>query len=239
MGSAFIVTTVSNELIGLSPLRIWDPESDESVPIEKPYGRGPWMPLREREALVRAHPDAFWMMPIPYSAVWRPPNEPDDLNWHWQPDARDEHRERVRRSLEAFLNAGLARLDRMVRSGWFIIERARATVTEFADVPHNDSDVEWEAKRLAARDSDRPANARRSGQHDHAGPPAVPEPTGTQAIALVFADAFATALDAGLTSEVMFAALRRTHTLSRENPEWGEEQVFTEALACALEASDL
>jgi hypothetical protein len=68
------------------------------------------------------------------ASVWEPPEEPRALGWHRDPELRREHNERVRQSLEAFCNERLAQLDGMVRTGWWILGRARVRVVEFEDV---------------------------------------------------------------------------------------------------------
>jgi len=90
------------------------------------------------------------MLPVPKEAVWRPPDEPfreHGLNWHWDAELLAAQDAAVRRSIARFVNGHLARLDRMVRTGWYIVERVRVMVSEFAHQPHGPT--EKRPKRVA------------------------------------------------------------------------------------------
>ncbi len=89
----------------------------------------------DREWVRREHPDAFWVVEVPITAVWDGIDEPPGRSWYRDPERLAAHRERVRVSLESFVNGALEGLDEMLRTGWFIIRRARATITEFVEVP--------------------------------------------------------------------------------------------------------
>ncbi|MBK8999582.1 MAG: hypothetical protein IPM35_28000 [Myxococcales bacterium] len=90
----------------------------------------------DRERVRREHPDAFWVVEVPITAVWDGIDEPrGDSRWYRDPEKLAAHRERVRLSLETFVNGALEGLDEMLRTGWFIIRRARATITELVEVP--------------------------------------------------------------------------------------------------------
>ncbi len=79
---------------------------------------------------------AFWVVEVPIGAVWDGIDEPPGgSGWYRDREKLAAHRERVRVSLECFVNGALEGLDEMLRSGWFIVRRARATITEFVEVP--------------------------------------------------------------------------------------------------------
>jgi len=73
MGSALVVMTVPEECLPVSALRIADKDG-EPVPVPGLSG-WPWKPREELEATLSAHPDAFWVLRVPRSAVWDPPGE--------------------------------------------------------------------------------------------------------------------------------------------------------------------
>jgi hypothetical protein len=108
MSSELIVRVVPSELLGMLNLHVWDEEAAKAVSVESKK-HGAFASRWERERVLEKHPDAFWMLPVPYSSVWRPPAEPRSEN-----DIAS-YREEARRSLEAFLNARLPRL--VSRSG--------------------------------------------------------------------------------------------------------------------------
>jgi hypothetical protein len=101
-------------------------------PVQVPYGP------EGRRMIARTKAEPFFILHVPRSAVWDPAREPRDLNWHEDPKRRREQTAENRRSLESFLNRALAQLDGMVRSGWWILERARVRVTEMCAVPPNE-----------------------------------------------------------------------------------------------------
>lgn len=143
VGSALIMMVVPEEMLGMSELYTRNAEG-ELVPVAKRRD-GMWVRREDVERALRQHPDAFYMMRVPYGAVWRPPEEPTDtegFDWHWRPEILAAHREKVRVSLEGFLNRNLAQLDQMVRTVWFIIERARAAIVDFTEVPHRLGEIE-------------------------------------------------------------------------------------------------
>jgi hypothetical protein len=65
--------------------------------------------------------------------TWAPPREPSEPGWHRDLELRKAHNEAVRQSLERFLNDRLAELDGMVRTGRWILQRARIRVVDFGD----------------------------------------------------------------------------------------------------------
>ncbi len=58
-----------------------------------------------------------------------------DEPWYHDPRQLAEHNEKVRVSLEAFLNDHLARLHGAMRSGWWIMGKVRVQVVECEPVP--------------------------------------------------------------------------------------------------------
>lgn len=149
MGNALICFVVPEEMLGLQSLHIHDPKTGKPVPLETERF-GAWIPGRLRRQTIEKHPEAFFMLPVPYTAVWQLPEEPwreKGVNWHWRPAVLGSHRKRVRASLEDFLNRKLRSLDEMVRSGWFIIKRARVKVSELREVPHSRKEHSEHQKR--------------------------------------------------------------------------------------------
>src|SRR5258706_13489648 len=111
-------------MLGRTALRMRD-ASGKVVPLETKEGG--WVPYEQRQRALRDHPEAFFVLEVPHSAIWQPPDEPGGASgWHWKPAVLRAHRAKVRRSLESFLNDKLSELDEMVRTGWFIIKRASA-----------------------------------------------------------------------------------------------------------------
>ena len=136
MGNALIMMAVSEEQLAFSKMYVRD-EEGRPVPVERKRGEPP-------------PPGAYWMLPVPKEAVWRPPDEPfreHGLNWHWDAELLAAQDAAVRRSIARFVNGHLARLDRMVRTGWYIVERVRVMVSEFAHQPHGPT--EKRPKRVA------------------------------------------------------------------------------------------
>ncbi len=123
---------VSDEELALNGLRIRDRRTGESMPIERSLSDG-------YEGTLEKNPEACWTLNVPATAVWLLPEEPwkeHGGDWHFNPRLLAAHRTTVKRSLESFLNRNLAQLDKMARSGWFIIERVRTKVSELREVAH-------------------------------------------------------------------------------------------------------
>lgn len=141
MGNALIVLVVPEENLTLTGLRERNPETGtlEPLPKDETFRCGSY------EAAVQAHPRAFWTMEVRASDVWFLPEEPHrehGRDWHFDPKLLAAHVEKVRGSLESFLNGRLEQLDDMVRSGWFIIQRVRVRVSELVEQPHHPSEHE-------------------------------------------------------------------------------------------------
>lgn len=131
MGNALVVMTVPEESLPMSALRI---AGKDGKPVPVPgLGGWPWKPREELEATLVAHPDAFWILHVPRSAVWDPPGESGGLATNRV--ARKVHAGQVRHSLLHFLNDKLAELDGMVRTGWWILQRARIRLATFEGQP--------------------------------------------------------------------------------------------------------
>lgn len=121
MGDALIVTTVPEENLSLGAIWAYD-ASGEPVRLADYYG-DKWIGRRRRELLAR-HPDAYYQLEIAVGDIWQPPAEPVAA-----PDVIDRtHGAAVRRSLYVFLNERLARLSRMLRTGRWVLGRARVRV---------------------------------------------------------------------------------------------------------------
>jgi hypothetical protein len=137
MGSALVMMTVPEELIGFSTLHYRDENGNEMSLDATSH--------KKRERAFRKHPEAYWMLRVPYSAVWQPPAEPWEKyghDWHWTAALLTAHRREVRRSLEAFMNGKLAQLDRMVRTGWWILKEARVRISSLKEIPHAKGEYE-------------------------------------------------------------------------------------------------
>lgn len=116
MGNALVMFTVPEENLW----GICDRDSKGKVfSLPRHYG-SQWIGAR-RQALLRQHPNAFFQFEVSIGDVWELPRESDS------PDL-DAHGAAVRRSLQAFINERLRRLSRMVRTGRWLLERARVRV---------------------------------------------------------------------------------------------------------------
>src|SRR5690348_15791411 len=125
MGSTLVMFTVPDEQVGMSPLCIM--QDGKVVEVDRKPDRM-WVDGRHREQVLREHPDAFFVWRVPYSALWQPPIEPYEKYggyWFKQPARYRAHSEAVKRSLRAFLNRNLERLDQMMRTGYWVLAKAR------------------------------------------------------------------------------------------------------------------
>lgn len=129
MGNSLIAMSIRNEDLMHEALRIR--RDGKPVPLAE-LG----IDSSDRERVRREHPEAFWIVEVPIGAVWDGIDEPPGgSRWYRDPEKLAAHRERVRLSLEGFVNGALEGLDDMLRTGWFIVRRARATITELVEVP--------------------------------------------------------------------------------------------------------
>lgn len=126
MGNSLIAMAIRNESLMHEALRIR--RNGEVVRLAETG-----FDSSDRERVRREHPEAFWIVEVPITAVWDGIDEPPGRSWYRDPGRLAAHRERVRVSLETFVNGELEGLDEMLRTGWFIIRRARATITEFVE----------------------------------------------------------------------------------------------------------
>jgi hypothetical protein len=128
--------TVPDEMLGFSSLCIV--KDGKVVEIDKK--KGDWVDGRQRKRALREHPDAFFVWRVPYKALWvdmaLEPIGKHGIDWFKEPGQLDAHNAKMKRSLEIFLNGKLKRLDRMVRTGWWILEKARVRVSTFREVPN-------------------------------------------------------------------------------------------------------
>lgn len=98
---------------------------------ENPHGL---VPL---EQAIREHPDAYFQLNVPVSALWEPPSDPERGEW-WKDEAKwRAYCDAVRDSLEEFINRALESFSGMVRAGChFVFDEARAKVTKCEPIPH-------------------------------------------------------------------------------------------------------
>jgi hypothetical protein len=125
MGNALTIMIVPEELIGHARLHIWDQKLGAYRRVERDGEAA------EREQVLAEYPDAFLLLPVPPGSVWQPPEEPwreHGLSWHRNRRLVVRHERGVRDSLERYLNGRLRRLERMVRTGWFRVERVHAQI---------------------------------------------------------------------------------------------------------------
>ena len=137
MGNALVVMVVPEEVFMLSNLA--EPGPDGTLlRVYKEYPPDKWMWFRRhREHLYAHHPNAGYFLRVTEADVWSPPPEPRsrrDIAEVGGGKLRIKHRRAVRASLDEFLNDKLRRLDRMVRTGWWILERARVRVSKLTGV---------------------------------------------------------------------------------------------------------
>lgn len=139
MGNELIVITVASESLMHENLFV---RGDDGRPrrLREIYAdRDAWMEARQH--LRDRHPDAYYLVPVPLAATWAPPAEPRRKKGAtWIP----AHRRAMTRSLLEYLNGRLAGLDQMLRTGAFVIERARVLAVTVKPVP------EYAWKRFAA-----------------------------------------------------------------------------------------
>jgi hypothetical protein len=116
VGHALIVLVVSEEQLALGGLRTMNEATGAIEPLPQ---SAQWKP-QAFETTVQEHPEAFWLLPVHPADVWWLPEEPRKEHggdWHFDPKLLATHVEKVRGSLESFLNAKLEQLDDMARSG--------------------------------------------------------------------------------------------------------------------------
>ena len=94
--------------------------------------------LAPLEQAIREHPDAYFHLDVPVSALGEPPPDADTDEGEWWED-EDKWRaycDAVRDSLEEFINRALESFSGMVRAGcYFVFAEARAKVTECEPIP--------------------------------------------------------------------------------------------------------
>jgi hypothetical protein len=150
MGNALVVMVVPEEMLPTQALCTRDPKTGKPRKVH-PDGSG-WIPAAKWAALLRKHPDAFWPLDVPRTAVWQLPVEPRASRQRWYDDPKlvAKHRRAVHESLEAFVNEHLAQLDGMVRTGWWIVRQARVRVASMEGVPPK-QDMKGDRAEQAAR----------------------------------------------------------------------------------------
>lgn len=101
---------------------------------------------------------------IPQGGIWEPPSEPRVHEWWRKPELRRQHAEAVRRSLEEFLNGHMARPYHMLRTGWWVLGKARVRVVECRPVPEREMRAMARAFRPSKQRKKRAAESRGSGR---------------------------------------------------------------------------
>lgn len=132
MGNELIVVTLPSENLAFTALRVNDKEG-RSVSLHELYDRDEaYKLMRDRRELLRRHPDAHYSIQVGLDTVWQPPPEP-----HRKKGATriSRHRKAMAKSLLDYLNERLAGLDEMLRTGSFVIERARVLRVSVKPVP--------------------------------------------------------------------------------------------------------
>lgn len=137
MGYALIVLTVPEETLMDENLLdvVDDGTGRREVRVRDLYDWDEYQRLRFSGELRERHPRAYFKLAVHVDDIWDPPAEPRGLRTKAGAPMRREHAAAVRRSLEAFLNAKLARLSGMVRTGWWILAEAAVRVSRFKSVP--------------------------------------------------------------------------------------------------------
>jgi hypothetical protein len=143
VGDALVMFSVPEEALMVTAVRFSDPETGRSRPLSEIEPALAWAGLwrRPRPASVpvglrplrlaeiqKRYPRAFFEFRVPVGAVWLPPAEARRGRLRLTAAWRRGHRERMRKSLAGFINGKLARLSRMVRTGWWVLDEARVRV---------------------------------------------------------------------------------------------------------------
>lgn len=137
MSDELICAVVPSETFTYTKAVVWDAAKREDVPIQSLVSSEEWWTLRRDPAAIAARfPNAVYVMRLPIDSVWRQPSEGElDLHRPRATAARAQHAAACRSSLASFLNAKLRRLDGMVRTGWWILAKARVRVSTFESKP--------------------------------------------------------------------------------------------------------
>jgi hypothetical protein len=116
---------------------VYDEEHRTYVRVDTLVSRDEWWVMRgDRAAIAKRFPGAIYMMPLPLDCVWDQPSERGlDLDDARNIKRRVKHEAACRRSLATFLNSKLRELDGMVRTGWWILARARVRISIFESRP--------------------------------------------------------------------------------------------------------
>jgi hypothetical protein len=139
MGQALIVAVIPEELLSRDELGDVDPR-DLDTWLAALHSDVDWRSPGQSE-VVEHSPGAYLRVPLRYMKVWALPEEPWQVHgpdWHRDPQLRRAHHDAVRRGLQEFLNGQLAKLYHMVRTGWWVLGKARVKVTECRPVPERE-----------------------------------------------------------------------------------------------------
>ncbi len=146
MGSVLIVSHTSEEQFNGTDVRDFT-DDGESLSLDEFYRDRPDVPWEQRLA---EHPDAFIDSGVPIAHTWHLPPEPVGVRWHQNLARVDEQNEKVRASLEAFLNERLGDLHGRMRSGWWLFGKVRVRVEVCESVPEPPPIDEGFLRALAA-----------------------------------------------------------------------------------------
>jgi hypothetical protein len=137
MSNELIVAVVPSEIFMFAKPVVWDEAKGEHVRVESLVSREEWWSMRsDRAAILARFPNAIYLIPVPVDCVWDPPSERDlNLRSARAIKQRTAHAQACRKSLQGFLNSKLARLDHMVRTGWWILGKARVRLSVFESAP--------------------------------------------------------------------------------------------------------
>lgn len=137
MSNELIVAVVPSEIfMSVKPV-VWDETKQEHVRVETLVSPEEWWPMRgDRAAILKRFPGAIYLMPLSIECVWDQPSERNlNLGSPKATARRAAHADACRKSLQTFLNVKLTRLDQMVRTGWWILAKARVRVSVFESMP--------------------------------------------------------------------------------------------------------
>ena len=116
----------------------WHQEGTVGDSLRDCDDQGNWMALHEfyadrpdvpHEQMLAEHPDASFECAVPIAHTWILPPEPlRPHDWYRDPALVAAQNEKVRASLEAFLNERLTAMRRHMRSGWWLLGEVRVHV---------------------------------------------------------------------------------------------------------------
>ncbi|HOX45646.1 MAG TPA: hypothetical protein PK668_18750 [Myxococcota bacterium] len=137
MGNALIVAVVPEESLAPSHLVEGPAWPGQPPPrfLSELYDPRSWdQLLADREHLLALHPEACYLVPVTWEAIWEPPAEYLEIPTYQPPSsskgAYTLFTQLVGLSLERFLNARLGLLRRMLRTGAWVLREVGVKVTK-------------------------------------------------------------------------------------------------------------